>query len=118
MTRRSKISDQELQALLKEVEPLFENHVVVTADTDQNRLVLSREDSKIFVEAILNPPQPTEALKRAAARHRETMLNKTPTPEELAYDRLCEEADQDARDAADLHVMDMEAEAKRRGENS
>lgn len=32
---------------------------------------LSLEDQKLFVEAILDPPEPTPALKRAFQRHRE-----------------------------------------------
>ena len=32
---------------------------------------LSVEDQRAFAEAILNPPEPTPALKRAAARYRE-----------------------------------------------
>lgn len=32
---------------------------------------LSQEDQKAFVEAILSPPEPTAALKRAFKRHRE-----------------------------------------------
>jgi uncharacterized protein (DUF1778 family) len=32
---------------------------------------LSLEDQRAFVEAILNPPEPTTALRRAFPRHRE-----------------------------------------------
>lgn len=32
---------------------------------------LSAEDQRVFAEAILNPPEPTPALRRAARRHRE-----------------------------------------------
>jgi len=32
---------------------------------------LSVEDQRAFAEAILNPPEPTPALKRAAARYRQ-----------------------------------------------
>jgi uncharacterized protein (DUF1778 family) len=32
---------------------------------------LSVEDQRIFVDAILNPPEPTPALRRAFRRHRE-----------------------------------------------
>ena len=32
---------------------------------------LSQEDQKAFVEAVLSPPEPTAALKRAFKRHRE-----------------------------------------------
>ena len=33
-------------------------------------LDLRNEDRRVFVEALLNPPEPTEALKAAVARHR------------------------------------------------
>ncbi|MCL1491784.1 MAG: DUF1778 domain-containing protein [Pseudanabaena sp. Salubria-1] len=36
-------------------------------------LVLSREDSEAFVNALLNPPEPNEALKAAAKRYKKIM---------------------------------------------
>lgn len=36
-------------------------------------LKLSMEDSEAFVDAILNPPEPNEALKSAALRYKQTM---------------------------------------------
>jgi uncharacterized protein (DUF1778 family) len=36
---------------------------------NHNVLKLSAEDSKAFVEAILNPKEPTDALKKAMRRH-------------------------------------------------
>jgi uncharacterized protein (DUF1778 family) len=36
-------------------------------------LKLSIEDSEAFVDAILNPPQPNQALKSAALRYKQTM---------------------------------------------
>jgi uncharacterized protein (DUF1778 family) len=36
-------------------------------------LVLSLADSEAFVEALLNPPQPNEALKAAARSYRQVM---------------------------------------------
>ena len=33
-------------------------------------LDLRNEDRRVFVEALLNPPEPNEALKAAVARHR------------------------------------------------
>lgn len=36
-------------------------------------LKLSLEDSEAFVEALLNPPQPNEALKSAALRYKQVM---------------------------------------------
>src|SRR5919201_4732116 len=38
-------------------------------------LVLSAKDSRAFVEALLNPPAPNAALRRAADRYRATMGN-------------------------------------------
>lgn len=37
---------------------------------DAHIIKLSLEDQRIFAEAILNPPKPTPALKRAMERHR------------------------------------------------
>ena len=37
---------------------------------DHERLSLSDEDRKAFLAAIDSPPEPTEALRRAARRHR------------------------------------------------
>lgn len=37
-------------------------------------LELRSEDRRVFVEALLNPPEPNEALKAAAARHKEMGL--------------------------------------------
>ena len=34
-------------------------------------LVLNGEDSKVFVDAILNPPEPNEVLKAAVKEYRE-----------------------------------------------
>ena len=34
-----------------------------------HKLKLSQEDSKVFVEALLNPPLPNDALKSAALRY-------------------------------------------------
>jgi len=36
-------------------------------------LVLSREDSEVFINVLLNPPEPNEALKTAAKRYQEIM---------------------------------------------
>ena len=35
----------------------------------QEKLELSRRDSKVFAEALLDPPEPNEALKEAARVH-------------------------------------------------
>jgi uncharacterized protein (DUF1778 family) len=37
---------------------------------------LSVEDQRAFAEAILNPPEPTPALKRAAARYRRLVTSR------------------------------------------
>ena len=37
-------------------------------------LELRNEDRRVFVEALINPPEPNEALKAAVARHREMDL--------------------------------------------
>lgn len=36
-------------------------------------LKLSIEDSKAFVDALLNPPQPNDALRKAALRYKQVM---------------------------------------------
>lgn len=72
----------DLQALLKraaELEGRTVTDFVVTAAQDaaekrveQAQVIrLSLEDQRAFVEAILNPPEPTPALRRAFQRHRE-----------------------------------------------
>lgn len=71
-----------LQALLKraaEIEGRSVTDFVVAAvqeaaekRIEQSQVMrLSLEDQKAFVDAILNPPEPNAALKRAFARHRE-----------------------------------------------
>jgi uncharacterized protein (DUF1778 family) len=42
---------------------------------NHNILKLSAEDSKAFVEAILNPAEPNEALKAAAKRYKQEFGN-------------------------------------------
>jgi uncharacterized protein (DUF1778 family) len=41
----------------------------------QQTLLLSLADSEAFVEALLNPPQPNEALKTAAQDYRQRMMS-------------------------------------------
>ena len=71
----------DLQALLKraaELEGRSVTDFVVTAvqaaaerRVEQAQVIrLSLEDQRAFVEAILNPPEPTPALRRAFRRHR------------------------------------------------
>lgn len=40
---------------------------------------LSIEDQRAFADAILNPPEPTPALRRAFRRHHE-LIKETPSP--------------------------------------
>ena len=71
----------DLQALLKRAAELegrsVTDFVVTAAQAAAERRVeqaqvirLSLEDQRAFVEAILNPPEPTPALRRAFRRHR------------------------------------------------
>jgi uncharacterized protein (DUF1778 family) len=73
---------RDLQALLKraaELEGRSVTDFVVTAAqeaaerrVEQAQVIrLSLEDQRTFVEAILNPPEPTPSLRRAFDRHRE-----------------------------------------------
>ncbi len=39
------------------------------------KLKLNLEDSQAFVDALLNPPLPNEALKKAALRHKQLISN-------------------------------------------
>lgn len=72
----------DLQALLKraaELEGRSVTDFVITAAraaaeqrVEQEQVIrLSLEDQQAFVEAILNPPRPTPALRRAFQRHRD-----------------------------------------------
>ena len=55
--------------ILNEVQP------AATATIREFELLeLRNEDRRVFVEALLNPPEPNEALKAAAARHKEMGL--------------------------------------------
>jgi len=74
----------DLQALLKRAAELdgrsVSDFVVSAAQEAAERRVeqaqvirLSLEDQRAFVEAILNPPEPTPSLRRAFARHREVV---------------------------------------------
>ena len=38
--------------------------------TDESRMVLSGRDRKVFLDAILDPPKPSPALRKAISRHR------------------------------------------------
>lgn len=73
---------RDLQALLKraaELEGRSVTDFVITAAraaaeqrVEQEQVIrLSLEDQQAFVEAILNPPEPTPALRRAFRRHRD-----------------------------------------------
>jgi uncharacterized protein (DUF1778 family) len=55
--------------ILNEVQP------AATATIREFELLeLRNEDRRVFVEALLNPPEPNQALKTAAARHKEMGL--------------------------------------------
>jgi uncharacterized protein (DUF1778 family) len=72
----------DLQALLKKAAELdgrsVSDFVITAAQEAAERRIeqahvirLSLEDQRAFAEAILNPPEPTPALRRAFRRHRE-----------------------------------------------
>ncbi len=72
----------DLQLLLKraaELEGRTVTDFVITAvrqaaeqRVEQEQVIrLSLEDQRVFVEALLNPPEPTPALRRAFRRHQE-----------------------------------------------
>lgn len=76
----------DLQALLKraaEIDGRSVTDFVVTAvqDAAERRIEqaqvmrLSLEDQRLFVDALLDPPEPNAALKRAFARHRDLVRN-------------------------------------------
>ena len=52
--------------ILNEVQP-----AATAAIQEFELLELRNEDRRVFVEALLNPPEPNEALKAAAIRHKE-----------------------------------------------
>jgi uncharacterized protein (DUF1778 family) len=55
--------------ILNEVQP------AATATIEEFELLeLRNEDRRVFVEALLNPPQPNEAMKAAVARHKQMGL--------------------------------------------
>ena len=41
----------------------------------QRNLKLSKKDSEVFVEAILNPSQPSDALRKATSRYKQVIKN-------------------------------------------
>jgi uncharacterized protein (DUF1778 family) len=50
----------------------------VSAIRDEHVMKLTEEDSRVLVEALLNPPEPNEALIRAFRRHRELISRSDP----------------------------------------
>lgn len=58
------LTDFVIAAVLAEARRAIEQHQTLT---------LSLKDSNAFVEAILNPPKPNQALKSAALRYKQTM---------------------------------------------
>jgi hypothetical protein len=56
-----------------------DNEPTALANSQYRLGELTEEDVKIFEEAIENPPQPNDELKRAAARYKELMNDSSPT---------------------------------------
>ena len=87
-TRRPKAEDRIDARLPRETKQLIERAAFISGVTlsdfvvskafeaaqalvrEHEGWVLNRRQSKAFVEALLNPPEPNEALKAAAGRHR------------------------------------------------
>ncbi len=46
------------------------------------RIVLSAKDAEILLEALENPPEPSEKLKAAAARYKNKLAASKPTKEQ------------------------------------
>lgn len=74
----------EIKALLQKAADLegrtLTDFVVATVQREayrvieqHQRLKLSIEDSEVFVDALLNPPKPNEALKAAALRYKQVI---------------------------------------------
>ncbi|WP_338399679.1 DUF1778 domain-containing protein [Persicobacter psychrovividus] len=61
MKDQSKFSNTEDKALLRALKNNFK----------PNTTSLSKEDTQIFFDALENPPEPNEALKKAMKRHNE-----------------------------------------------
>lgn len=55
--------------ILNQVQP-----AATAAIREFESLELRNEDRRVFVEALLNPPEPNEALKAAVARHKQMGL--------------------------------------------
>lgn len=60
----SSVSDFVVRSAQREAERILREHDVVT---------LSARDSRVFVEALLNPPAPNDAFRAAAARYSDVM---------------------------------------------
>lgn len=43
---------------------------------EHNRILASEKDKKVFFEALMNPPQPNQALKRAFTRYNNALEGK------------------------------------------
>ncbi len=44
---------------------------------EQNEVRLNQEETRRLLDALLTPPEPTEALRQAIKRHRETVISDT-----------------------------------------
>ena len=94
-SRRSKAEERIDARLPSETKQLIERAAVITGVTvssfivsrlyeaatsvvrEHENWVLNRRDSKAFVDALLNPPEPNEALRNAAARYKSLVKDAT-----------------------------------------
>jgi uncharacterized protein (DUF1778 family) len=60
----TRISEFVTRHLFEATEKVIQTHEMMT---------LTEEDTKLFVEAVLNPSEPNETLRKAAKRSRETV---------------------------------------------
>lgn len=60
------LTDFVVDTLMDQAETIIRSKQVIT---------LTARDSEIFAQAVLNPPQPNEALRAAARRHRELIAD-------------------------------------------
>jgi len=74
-----------ISSLAQEANVAYENVAPYVEEKMQSALkktetiALSAEDQRFFVETLLNPPEPSEALRRASQIHRE-LFGDTPPP--------------------------------------
>ncbi|AUS99424.1 hypothetical protein CLI64_02890 [Nostoc sp. CENA543] len=58
------LTDFVISSVLKAANEVIQEHEI---------MVLSRQDQEVFVEALLNPPAPSEKLRAAAQRYKQNM---------------------------------------------